>query len=676
MPTAGSKRIALVTDEILGLTRSSGAATANTFLSLALADLGHKVEILYPAPMPPEGLVGSWRREYRDRGIRIRSVEPFPHPVSPTTATVTCALERQLQRDPPDVVIADDRYGTCYAAVRSRSLALGFRDTLFIIYCHGTTAWISDAQGKIRRWPASFEVEALERAAIELADAVVSPSAYMLDWMRDRGWRLPRAVVAPLLTRSAVDPRAVQEPVTLAPIQRIAFFGRLEERKGLRPFIDALNAMDSKLLAGLELLFVGKPTPAWNVERVRTALSPAIEAALARLRFETELDQPEALELLREPGTLAIMPSLLDNSPMVIYECLEHGIPFLASSAGGGPELVADADRERSFVEPTADAMQQRLTAMLSGREECSPANPAFDPEQTLSAWQSAIESPPVRHRPEPRTATISAIVRRRGRQEQLERCLQALREQTRPPDDVVVIDADGDIRGAKGDFLLLLEDADQLDTDCLETLLRAQAASDADVVTCAFRSGDDGEVVSLFVGDARELGVIANHYGLAGLYRRPALEEAEGLEKQDWLRLASLSLAGARIVSVPRPLVRSARRAERASTSPELALAVINAFEHTGPPQLRGLPTLAASLAARVEQAPARPSLGQRVRWILTNEGGRGFLRRAKRRVSDLAVGPSRSSAGFVRAASPQLRTILRSARARRARRWAGRST
>src|SRR5438445_1251062 len=181
MPAAGSKRIVLVTDEILGLTLSSGAATANTFLSFALTDLGHDVEIVYPAPIGREGLAEAWEPEYAARGIRIRSVEPFPRPVSPTTAKVTCAVHEELQRHPPDVVIADDRYGSCYASVRLRSLGLDFPDTIFVIYCHGTTAWISEAHGKVRRWPAAFEIEALERATIELADVVVSPSAYMLN---------------------------------------------------------------------------------------------------------------------------------------------------------------------------------------------------------------------------------------------------------------------------------------------------------------------------------------------------------------------------------------------------------------------------------------------------------------------------------------------------------------
>lgn len=643
MKARSTKRIAFVTDEILGLARSAGAATANTFLALALADLGHEVEIRFAAPMHAGGVAAPWRDQYDRRGITVHAVEPFPAPVTPASFRVACAVERSLRRDVPDVVICDDRYGSAFASVRMRTLGLGFEHTVFVIYCHGTTAWIADAQEKVRRRTGSFEVEALERSAIELADVVVSPSGYMLDWMRRRGWRLPRALVAPLLTRSAIGDGTANDPLPPEPVRRIAFFGRLEERKGLQPFLAALNGIGGETLAGKEVLFLGKETPAWTVDRVRASLSASTEQALAAVRFETALDQPEALALLRLPGTLAVMPSLVDNSPMVIYECLEHGIPFLASSEGGGPELVAAEDRSRSFVAPRAEPLAERLRAILSDRETLIPARPAFDPGEILRVWESAFaQTEASRARPASARA-VTAVVRRRGRAEELERCLHALREQSRPPDRIEVIDEVTDLGALSDDFLFVLADVDEPDRECLESLLHAQSVCGADVVTCAFHSADQHEAISLFLGDPGALGAIANHYGLAGLYRR---EMFGAEEESDWLTLATRVLAGARVVSVPRPLVRSSRIPEDASSAPETALRVVEAFERAGPPSSRGLATLAASLAARAEEPVSPASLSERARWILANEGARGLLRRARR---------NNSSREAVRADSPQ---------------------
>src|ERR671937_271728 len=82
-------------------------------------------------------------------------------------------------------------------------LGLAFDRTLFVVYCHGTRRWITDAARKVRVLPGALAITMLEQASIELADVVVSPSRYLVDWMREQGWRLPSDTrVIPHLTRS------------------------------------------------------------------------------------------------------------------------------------------------------------------------------------------------------------------------------------------------------------------------------------------------------------------------------------------------------------------------------------------------------------------------------------------------------------------------------------------
>src|SRR6266496_4053825 len=214
-----------------------------------------------------------------------------------------------------------------------RQLGLGFEKTLFVVFCHGTRRWITDVARKVRVLPGALAVTVLERASVELADSVVSPSSYMVDWMRREGWQLPEnTLVIPYLTRSGATG---QPPPTEAGghgpsrVGRIAFFGRLEERKGLRPFTAALNALAPSLLEGIELEFLGMPTARWSPEHVLGLLSKSTIPALARVSFETKLEQQEALTRLSRQGTLAMIVSLEDNSPNTAYECLERGIPFI-----------------------------------------------------------------------------------------------------------------------------------------------------------------------------------------------------------------------------------------------------------------------------------------------------------------------------------------------------------
>jgi glycosyltransferase involved in cell wall biosynthesis len=628
------RRIVLVTDEILGAVRNAGAGTANTFLAFALAELGHRVEILLTVPPNSRGLERSWAKQYASRAIEIRTVEQLRDRVTPAFRA-TYAVQDSLARDPPEIVVAHDCFGPAYAALRSRHLGLGFANTMFAIYCHGTTGWIYEAHRKLRRWPTSFELQALERAAVELADVVVSPSAYMLEWMRSRGWDLGRSIVAPYFTQASAERQAVEKVPLQDRLRRIVFFGRLEERKGIGQFVAALNELDTNHLRGVEVVFLGKETPLWPIARVEDSISDSVRRHVASLRFESRLDHLDAISLLKQPGTLAVMPSLVDNSPNVIYECLEHGISFLASNAGGGPELIAEEDRAPVLIEPTVAGIHAGLDRILAEPSGLAPVRASFDSDQLLSTWEEAIASTnSADGEKRSMEGRVSAVVRGSGSS----RTRESLAHQTRRPDEIV-----DDLRKATGDHVLVLEDQDVLDSDCLATLLTA-AGTGADVVTCGVRcEAGTAQETYLFVGEPRELGVIGNYYGLIGLYRRSALEGVEIPTRTegdaDWVLLATLSLAGARIVSVPRPLAFCKRFPGSAARDPvgsSAGFSVVRAFERANP-VLHDLPWLAASLAARRIDTPS-PSLTQRARWILGHEGAVGLARRGFVRASQVA--------------------------------------
>jgi hypothetical protein len=401
----------------------------------------------------------------------------------------------------------------------------------------------------------------------------------MLDWMRRQNWQLPlTSLVIPLVTRAgALGELPLRRPeVSEGRIERIVFFGRLEERKGLRPFTEALNTLDPALLRGLELEFIGKPTKYWTPDRIEALLSASVRQTLRRLSFEPQLDQHEALTRLSRPGTLVVMPSLADNSPNVIYECLEHGLPFLASGVGGISELVAVEDRDRVLFEPTTAGVARALRAVLTAGHVPRPARPAFDDAASLRRWAEVVAVRP----PEP--ARIAE----------------------RPPPVDVVVSQHG-LRDGRAPWIVLLDEDDLPEDDLVDVLVRAQSASQADVVTCGVRVRDTkGQVVDrLFYGEPGALGLLENHYGTVALMRRSLLDE---VAKEDWPLLTQLSLRGARIVSIPKVLVERRARPSDAGS----ALNVVQQFERQLPTPLQTLARLAAGLAAEARRpAPDVPT-------------------------------------------------------------------
>jgi hypothetical protein len=216
-------------------------------------------------------------------------------------------------------------------------------------------------------------------------------------------------------------------------VRRIAFFGRLEERKGLRPFLAGVNALDPRLLEEVELQFIGRATPAWTPDRIEASLSDDAKRALRAVSFETDLDQDEALARLTRAGTLAVMPSFAETFGNTVRECLDYGIPFLASNAAAIDELVAPEDRGRALFEPTREGVEAALRRALGDGDALRPVRAAFDPADSLAAWEAVLATPPAgrtatAERPEP---DVDVVIVQRSSPPSLVRSVQAL---ARPP--------------------------------------------------------------------------------------------------------------------------------------------------------------------------------------------------------------------------------------------------
>jgi hypothetical protein len=129
--------------------------------------------------------------------------------------------------------------------------------------------------------------------------------------------------------------------------------------------------------------------------------------------------------------------------------------------------------------------------------------------------------------------------------------------------------------------------------------------------VSCGLRLRDEGgETLHFFHGDPGGLGLLFNGYGAVALIRRSLLGNENEAE---WPMLARLSVAGARIVSVPAPLVTRSTHPGSLERDPSAALQVAEVFDHALPDALRSLARVAAGLAAAAERRPPALSRSRR---------------------------------------------------------------
>jgi glycosyltransferase involved in cell wall biosynthesis len=598
------RKVTIVGSELLGRPGTGGAGTADSLLAVALGRRGHQVELLIASGREIGSLSPEWTGIYDAAGVRIRVLEATAE-IAPRYLAPSLEVLDALREEPRDVVIANDWRGLAYLPLRARQTGLALRDTAFVIHCHGPGRVLTAFAGKVPNTLERFGEDVMERACVGLADAVVSPSRWLLDWMGDHAWPVAESArVIQYLRESAALETQSDRASNHAPIRRLAFFGQLREGKGIRIYLDALQAISTDLPDGAELLFLGGDSARWSADRVLSEVPATLRDST---RIETELTREAALRELREPGTLAVMPSLLDNSPNTVAECIEQGIPFVATETGGIGELVAEPDRERVLCPPTADALAHALAAALTSRPGFIPAQPARQPREAVEAWLEVVADVTPAQRQTRRRADAVAVITTSDRSE---RRAVGLAEHTNTV-TVDVVRAESRSAGlfrTSAAWIVFLDDEDEPDDGMLDALVDAQAASGADAVTCAVRR-DGGRHV--FLGDPGALGLVENQYGVVGLVRASLLvseDLSEGVSDPDWPLFARIALEGAKLVSLPEPLAAHAGKPGRVDDVPGDAVAVLEVFER-GERQLDDLPQLAATVAAAYVRTAQRPA-------------------------------------------------------------------
>jgi O-antigen biosynthesis protein len=195
----------------------------------------------------------------------------------------------------------------------------------------------------------------VEHYAIEHCDVLLSPTRYMLGWLSQQGVHLPEAVIVTPnpFTESTRGGRAID-----VDNDHLIFFGRLETRKGVHVFAEALRRLQQDggplprtvSFVGTLVTVNGRPAAEY-LDALRTDLAPV------EVRVISNLDHRGALEYIEQSRGLVVIPSLVDNCPYVVIESIENRIPFLAARTGGIPDMVDP----RATFEPTPDALAERL---------------------------------------------------------------------------------------------------------------------------------------------------------------------------------------------------------------------------------------------------------------------------------------------------------------------------
>lgn len=373
-------RVAIITGELQGYGASGGIGTAYAELAQLLADSGHAVDVL---------LVGG-AADANGPPLRGVRVEPIPWD-GLTRVEMARRLRNRLLAWSGDVVHVADWLGLGSGL----KAALEEQGTWILCGLHGPSAWTRSGNPWPRNGDSGLDVApealyeeglimALEEDTLRHADLLVSPSNAMATWVRDHiavdgGPRGARPLVVqrncPSRTRLAVAAGGGSEPHSLV------YFGRLEERKGLLLFLEALAQMPRR---PEQVHFLGGDCRIGE----RSQGSELAAARLAQLglpaHFHLHCPREEALALLASLGAVVVLPSLIENSPYALEELLGSGLRIVATAVGGNAELVLPEGAV--LAAPTPESLAAHLQEALHG-----PQPERYVLEAAVPDWQRSL---------------------------------------------------------------------------------------------------------------------------------------------------------------------------------------------------------------------------------------------------------------------------------------------
>jgi glycosyltransferase involved in cell wall biosynthesis len=371
---------------------NGGVGTAGYWEAHTLGTAGHDVTVLYTGRTERE-TPAHWETHfaatapfrYVDLG-RWAEDHAVVHPprdgYACTESETADAVLAWLQTRRFDLVLFQEFLGHGARALQARHAAAAFDGVRMATTLHSSRQWVYEGMKRLPASPADAAVDFLEKASARLADAAIFPSQHMADWAASR-WRLaqPGAVIPYCFdTTLAQAPTAIEHS---GPFRHLVFFGRLETRKGLHLFCQALAA---PALRGQidRVTFLGKPS---SVEGQPSDTYIAAHMATLPEIAWTIIGDAGSFEaqtwLAAQPHVLVVAPSLVDNLPYAVIELYTRRIPFVSTAIGGIPDRRAAAatcwpNRRPSRSPPPsgASAVRAASPSTTGPATTCRPPTP------------------------------------------------------------------------------------------------------------------------------------------------------------------------------------------------------------------------------------------------------------------------------------------------------------
>ncbi len=449
------KKIVIVTTDIMGPVRSGGVGTSCYLLAKSLAQSGHQVQVLFSAAHSEWGHNFTyWQYYYREFGVALDKVDPSPihmqHGSFQARAAMTVYL--QLRQTDPDLIIFPEMHGLGHYCLLAKKSGLEFQKTQLWVMFHGPSAWHMEGNGGLPTGLMELTAQAMEKESCVNADLLLFATEHAKKVALEMGFLKVGQPHQVLIFPFESGPSRTKS--NSKKIKEICFFGRLETRKGLVDFLDAIHSIRSEIeTKRVKISLLGS----YGLVG-RTGSMEYIQSWIAKNKIFVDVmedkNREECLKYLSESGAMVVLPSLSETMGYTLIECLQNQIPFLCSDIEPFCELLKffGARNHPTFAVGDSVALARAIRSRLRrGHKSTSCRSDAA--RETLKKWNrlvSSVKATKVAHSRAERPVEISLCIPHRNRPHFLQEILHSIEGMSRPPKEVLVYDDGSTVQNLK----------------------------------------------------------------------------------------------------------------------------------------------------------------------------------------------------------------------------------
>ncbi len=273
-------------------------------------------------------------------------------------------------------------WGYGYRTIQAKKSGILGNSCLIGVTDHGGFEWLREVNSKYiidnPKW--FWRAYHYEQYSYDHADLAYFPSYFLKSKVESYGWKTSHAIHLPSFIPSLDLPTAEKKPAIRmsvpidAKLIPLVFFGRLQERKGLCTFVEALEQLNPDIAEKIYILFLGRIIQLESTQLQGLDSQQYIDSSLSgkfSYQILSDLSSREAIDLVSQlSAPIVCLCSLQENFPYTALEMGQLAVSLVVSNTGGFQEtlnLIARTDGVHWF-EPEdkyslVDAIKEAILA-------------------------------------------------------------------------------------------------------------------------------------------------------------------------------------------------------------------------------------------------------------------------------------------------------------------------